>query len=204
MDQNYSSIQERTNLLNKDADKKSIMDSIDRPIRPLIIELNRMGLVTTFSCCGYTYDGQEEPKTHEQKAYVLFRVPLDNKAVDNFFRLSSIVSNFCWGLNVCSNGTEWCIMNHVPEIWKKSDNLPETIHDYEMRLIGITKLTKALKNCPSISEEYTIRDGNETRRDSYGEEWMIVPKKPLTLKTDKIYTERKNNGHITRSRKSLA
>ena len=194
MEQNYASVQERTDILNKDADQRSILDSIDRPIRPLVIELNRIGLITTFSCCGYTYDGQEEPKTHETKAYVLFRVNEDDsRSVQNFFRLTSFSNNFNWGLGVAENGTEWGLFNKDPKIWKKSDNLSETIHDYELKLIGITKLTQVLKNLPSVSDTITIQDGNVSRRASYGEEWMVVPKKAVTLEAGKIYTGKEHN-----------
>jgi hypothetical protein len=60
---NYPDIQTRTDILNRNADKRSVLDSIDRPIRSMVIELNRIGMETTFSCCGYTYDNQEERKS---------------------------------------------------------------------------------------------------------------------------------------------
>ena len=66
-------------LVNKDLDKREVLEAIDRPIRPLVIEFNRIGLKTKYSCCGFNYDGEEEPKTHTRHAYIFFYVPSTKK-----------------------------------------------------------------------------------------------------------------------------
>ena len=40
----------RLDELNVDADSKTVLDSIDRPMRRLIVELHRIGFETTFCC----------------------------------------------------------------------------------------------------------------------------------------------------------
>lgn len=186
MTQTFKDIQERTDILNKDADKRSVLDSIDRPIRPLVVELNRIGLATTFSCCGYTYDGQEEPKCHDKNPYVLFETPVEFPAIKSFFRMSAILGKVEWGLNACSNGREWCIYCNPRAIWDNHDNLSEPLHDYELKLIAIVKLTQIIKDFPSASDKITIRDGNAQRRSLYGEEWVVAPKKEVVIESDKI------------------
>lgn len=188
MEQTFKDIQERTDILNKDADKRSVLDSIDRPIRPLVIELNRIGLVTTFSCCGYTYDGQEEPKCHDKNSYALFETPTDFGAIRSFFRLSAIIGSLSWQMCVCSNGREWCLSKIPTNEWANQDNLKEPLHEYELKLIGIVKLTNALKDFPSASDKVTIRDGNAQRRSLYGDEWTVAPKKEVVIEPGKIYT----------------
>lgn len=186
--QQYESIQKRIDILNSGAIEKSVLDSIDRPIRPLVIELNRIGLVTTFSCCGFTYDGQEEPKSHDNKPYVLFYVPSDIRVIRSFFHLASIVPNLSWGLNIASNGYEWCLFSFIPEQWTNQDNLKEPIHSYELRVVHIIKLVKALKEFPSFSEKFVVTDGNSQRRSLYGNEWMIAPKKEVQLEVGQLYS----------------
>lgn len=180
----YPDIQTRTNILNRNADKRSVLDSIDRPIRPLVIELNRIGMETTFSCCGYTYDNQEEPKSHGDTPYVLFKIdPLSVPKMMNFFKLASMSHSAGWYLSNCSNGREWCLAKMKDEIkWNKKDGLSEAIHDYEMKVIEIKKMTESiLKLIPSASDSFIIKDGNEDRRALYGEEWITVPKKSVTI-----------------------
>lgn len=182
MPEYYESIQSRIDLLNAEADKRSVIDSIDRPIRPLVIELNRIGLKTSFSCCGYTYDNQEEPKTHEANPYVLFRVDSEDVySVKNFFKLSSVVRGFNWALNICDNGYEWCLIKVSDHLWNKSDNLKEAIHDYETKLVGIVGLTNVIKHLPSHPGEIVIVDGNVQRREKYGDEWVVKPKQVYSV-----------------------
>lgn len=79
----FNTVQERLDALNKDADTRSVMDCIDRPIRPLILQMNRVGVFTAFSCCGYSYDGEEEPKSHLENPNVIFVPPCLKKEPPN-------------------------------------------------------------------------------------------------------------------------
>ena len=176
------------------AQNLGVINSIDRPIRPLVIELNRIGLPTCFSCCGYTYEGQEEPKSHSLNPFVMFRVPeKDLFAVSSFFRLSSIVGTYGWVVHSLANGYEWGLnYNQPPSGWTKHDNLAEPIHEYELKLINITKLVQAMVEFPSCAEEVTIEDGNKQRRSKYGDEWMVAPKRAVVIDT-KVYTIKDGN-----------
>ena len=184
----YKNIDERTKILNNDANKRPVLDSIDRPIRPLVMELNRIGLVTVFSCCGFTYKNQEEPKSHQEGwPYVLFLVDKkNNQVVKNFFRLAEIAPNFGWFIHIQENGVEWSISNRNQDIWMKCDNLDEPIHQYELKLICIRKITEAIQNIPSLNDAFMLRDGNELRTAKYGEEWIVEPKQPMEIKSSDI------------------
>ena len=202
----YKNVDERTAILNKDSDKRSVLDSIDRPIRPLVLELNRIGLTTVFSCCGYTYEGQEEPKSHDRIAYVLFRVDYNNpRIVSNFFSLAKLAPLYGgWCIGLQANGVEWSLFNKSEDSWIRSDNLPEAIHQYELKLINITKLAQGIKALPSLNENdsFVLRDGNELRRSVYGEEWMVVPKQPTSSWEIKIKAEKLSMGRLSKKKGS--
>jgi hypothetical protein len=87
----YSTAQERLNAINKDADTREVLGCIDRPIRPLIIQMNRIGIFTAFSCCGYSYDGEEEPKSHLDNPNVLFVPPAFEEIYPNNEALNLLV-----------------------------------------------------------------------------------------------------------------
>ena len=203
----YINIQERLVQLNQNADKRSVLESIDRPIRPLIVEMNRIGIVTRFSCCGYSYDGEEEPKSHTKDPFVIIYNPTSKKIVETIAtlpkglwskevveamkkpevavisRLFEIAVFHGWEIEVMPSGSECVIYYSTWEkvLWVKSDNLPEAIHDYEMKLDSIITLTRALKELPTFKERVTVIDGNISRKKFYGEEWMIEPKQPVML-----------------------
>jgi hypothetical protein len=182
----YKDVEERTKLLNKDSDKRSVLYSIDRPIRQLVIELNRIGLTTTFSCCGFTYENQEEPKSHEKAPYITFRIKKEPEIIDNFFRLSEISVSLGWAVGLNSNGLDWGVYSPNQEYWTKCDNLEEAVHQYELKIIAIKNLTDAVKVIPSFNETVIIRDGNELRREKYGPEWLVAPKQPAEINCSEI------------------
>jgi hypothetical protein len=181
----FSSEQDRLEKINKDADKKPVLNSIDRPILPLVLELNRIGLQTTFSCCGYSYRGEEEPKSHSKWTNVLFYITNN----DAFIALKEILKKIrYWDiiLNTTSGNNEQCLILQTPApIWNNCDNLTEAIHNYEVKLINIKNLTELLKNIPTAVKQSIIRDGNEGRANYYKDEWPIVPKQPVTIVWEK-------------------
>jgi hypothetical protein len=171
---------ERLKIINKDIQKREVLDSIDRPIKPLVIELNRIGLKTKFSCCGFSYDGEEEPKTHtKNQSYVQFFYPdLNNPtAVKNFFQLSLAVVKWNWSMWPFSN--VWELEFKIRKVgmenfYDQKDGIPQSIHDYEGNVIAIYNLTEELKTFPSVATSVTIEDGNSNY--SKLTEWQIKPK----------------------------
>lgn len=204
----YTNTQERLTQLNKDADKRSVLESIDRPIRPLIVEMNRIGIVTRFSCCGYSYDGEEEPKSHADNPNVLILSPGPSEGINEirslppglwsdktqelserpdveiFTTFLEIARSQDWYIQTMPNKIEWGIVYDkwkAKMTWNKCDNLPEAIHDYESKLIAIVELTKTLKKLPTYKDRVTIYDGNISRKKYFGDEWLIDSKQPVML-----------------------
>jgi hypothetical protein len=181
----FKDIEDRNKKLNKDADKRSVLDSIDRPIRPLVMELNRIGLRTSFSCCGYSYVGEEEPKSHSKWTQVAFY----NTNPEVYKLLEDAIKNTLWSIHANESSSDnelFLVFRYEPICWNKCDNLSEAIHDYELKLHAIAMLTIALRKIPTASDQSVLRDGNETRKRFYGEEWMIEPKQPVTIIWKKV------------------
>jgi hypothetical protein len=179
----FKNTDERNEALNKDAGKKLVWDSIDRPIRPLVLELNRIGLCTSFSCCGYSYVGEEEPKSHSKWANVLFY----NTNEEDHKALLEMINHTEWTVYLMENKRELCLVfRYTPICWSNCDNLQEAIHDYECKLDAIVELTSRLKKIPTACDNSVLRDGNESRKNFYGKEWMIEPKQPVTIVWTKI------------------
>jgi len=177
----YRSVAEREKKLNENAENRSVLDSIDRPIRPLVLEMNRIGLRTRFCCCGYSYVGEEEPKSHSPNTYVLFEGPdLENpEETAIFFRFANVVKNAGW--NLCYETGEpfgeWCVWtNRRGSEWTGKDGLKETVHHYEGRIIAIDHLVGRVKKLPTFKPEFTVVDGNHTRIKYHKDEWIVKPK----------------------------
>jgi len=179
---------EQISLLNKDADNRSVLDSIDRPIRPLVLELNRIGIHTRFSCCGYTYEGEEEPKSHHNTfTYVMFTGPcLKNPdEVETFFKVVHLFKSKGWSVQLAGDSQpnpmqqEWHV-GFVPISMWKTDTQGNSMHDYEARLFAIVNMVKDLKFFPSASGDKEIVDGNISRM-SVTPEWRVKPKKSYKI-----------------------
>ena len=175
----------RLKELNNQAEDKDVLSSIDRPIRPLVVELNRIGLKTMFSCCGFPYEGEEEPKSHSKFPFIVLLHPLENlvdrgRAVSAFFYLGKIVESYGWTLYpYCS--IRWYLSGE--RIVKGDDSFyrkeaeEKSIHDYERSLISIKDLTNQLKAIPSIEDKIEIVDGNSIAYPKVlGGEWQVKPK----------------------------
>jgi len=209
----YTNTQERLAQLNKDADTRSVLDCIDRPIRPLIVEMNRIGIMTRFSCCGYSYDGEEEPKSHAENPNILILSPVSSEIINEILRLPpglwsektlevykqpsveifttflEVVRSQNWFIQIMPNKTEWGIVYDkwkTVMTWNRCDNLHEAIHDYEAKLFAIVALTGALKKLPTYKERMTLIDGNISRKKYFGEEWLVEPKQPVMLDFSKV------------------
>ena len=170
---------ERLKELNN-LEGKTIWDSIDRPMRPLIFELNRVGLATKFCCCGFSYDGEEEPKTHAKMTFVVL-CPINPLAVNAFFSLAKAAAAFGWMFTPYSQSGEWHLHHkHSDDFYdRKPDQVG--IHDYEIPLIKILQLTNCIKDWPALKDEFVIVDGN-THYEALGGEWQVKPKAHLGFK----------------------
>lgn len=186
----FTDFRDRNTALNHNAHAKSVWESIDRPIRPLIYHLHRVGLRTRFSCCGYHYEGEEgdEPKSHTQFPFFFLEEPdpSDQRRVGAFFNLCRTATGLGWRVAHIA-GAEWGFQaittGHMDKEWSRHDKLPESIHHYESRLWAIRRLTDAVRKMPTMDEEFEIVDGNVTREEADGE-WMVKPKAPQRMKVD--------------------
>jgi len=180
--------QERLAVLNDT--ERSVLDSIDRPIRGLIIQMNAHGIRTVFSCCGFNYDGEEEPKTHSTAGpFVVLQGPGPNSRLEEYvvFHAFAFDAHACgWDLTPYHlENNKWVIRYSLkPEqakFYQQRDGI-QSIHDYELPLIAIKRLEKTLARHPVIVKEYSIVDGNTGYAEALDNEWQIKPKKPFVFK----------------------
>jgi len=181
--------QERIKKVNANRDTRTVWECIDRPIRPLIFEMARIGLIPKFSCCGYTYEDEEEPKTHHgSQAYVFFYAPEENFLVFNDFM--KLVQREGWN-GKFFNGFTWHIWttNPVPDtLYKKDDGINEAIHQYEGYGLKIERLAVVLQQFfPTANDPVTIIDGNSMYKAL--NTWMVKPKKNFTIGVDEYYQQ---------------
>lgn len=184
---NKKSFDERIKKVNS-TNGRTVWECIDRPMRPLIFEMSRIGMIPKFSCCGYTYIDEEEPKTHHgSKAYVFFFAP--EKYYDQFIRLISLVNKSPeWSYRYFRGGV-WEIYanNSVPDnMYKKEDGIEESIHQYEAYAIAIDCLTVMIQdNFITSVDPVTIYDGNSFYTGCPN--WMVKPKKNFVIGVDEYY-----------------
>ena len=173
---------------------KTVWDSIDRPIRPLVYHLNRVGLKTKFSCCGFNYDGEEEPKTHHAElSYVFIWKPTTETGKQAVETLKSFIeiSNhnngvmFKMGLKDFRDCWHLWIKNTIPNLYQHNDGLEKGIHDYEAQVLGIHILTQHLESWESDDNVYEIVDGNQLYQDLGITEWQVKPKKTIAMRVAK-------------------
>lgn len=173
--------------LNENADERSVIDSIDRPIRPLVIEMMRVGFQTCFSCCGFTYEDEEEPKSHHEFTYVVFKGPHleDFGEVQRFFALADLARKGGWQISLMTQNStpeaqEWHIgfsPAHIP--WQKNYD-GKSLHEYEARVYAIQIMVNALKQWPSVKNSVEIVDGN-VERANFATDWQVHPKKATVV-----------------------
>lgn len=179
--------QARLDAVNKST---SVWDSIDRPMRRLVFELHRIGMLTKFSCFGFPYDGEEEPKSHHGgTSYVHFYVT--KEASSSFGELCSI----CNGVGVSLRNAfvdhpsiQLSIYNTVPNLYQKTDGLERTIHEYEASVLIIRHLCYLIQeNISTLRNNIKIVDGNGMYREY--DEWQIKPKPDYCISVDDFYKE---------------
>lgn len=180
---NTSIYASRLALLNN-IENKTVWDCIDRPIRPLVYELNRIGLKTHFSCCGFQYDNEEEPKSHGRAAFVVFETGTEHSQ-RIFFTVASIVMANRWSLMPYYSINRWHI--HYDDT-KEQEVMygKDGIHNYEGKLLAICRLTEALSKLPTVTGNIVIDDGNANPSyNMLGGEWQVKPK-PSVILTEEI------------------
>jgi len=146
---------ERLETLNADTDTRSVLESIDRPIRELVLELNRVGLKTMWSCCGFQYDGEEEPKSHCDHPFVVVLTPTSPEEIKTFFEVSLIAFNSGWECHRYSEA-QWRFYVRPEDLvvkhgWDRKDG--PAVHDYEIPLLRIVNFVARLEKLPSASED---------------------------------------------------
>lgn len=172
-------------------EKKTVLECIDRPIRPLIVELNRIGLRTKFCCCGFPYRGEEEPKSHARFPFVVLHDPLMNqdeltiRRIEAFFTLARLIAGRGWLLHQYHGNGEWYLSGEKlvegEEKFYRHDDGERGVHDYETSMIGIQSLVRSLKSVRPISKEFAIHDGNSMYAERTDGEWQIDPKPSVTF-----------------------
>jgi len=175
-------------LLNKDADKRSVIDSIDRPIRPLVLELTRVGIKTCFSCCGFTYEGEEEPKSHHNTfTYVMFYGPdpQDPSDVSRFFEVVHEFRSNGWAIQLVQSSRsateqEWHVGFIPPFPMWNPDGSGRSVHDYEGRIFAIQNMVNIFKRWPAALGPKEIVDGN-IKRAEFTSEWRVKPRMPYRM-----------------------
>lgn len=194
-----SQYHDRLNKVNKNYNDpdKTVWDSIDRPIRPLIYQIHRIGLKTKFSCCGFNYDGEEEPKNHHAKlTYVFVYTPdlKNQQSVYAFFNLVQLSQIQGWKFAYFNNNI-WHLYCENPremkELYDKTDGQPKSIHDYETQVIKIFNLSEMLKQIPDMPEmeDLEIIDGNQMYKEAGIDEWQVKPKQSIALRVAKKQME---------------
>lgn len=183
--------QERFQKINDNCNTEgwTVWDSIDRPIRPLVFELARVGMIPKFSCCGYSYESEEEPKTHHGKfAYVFFYAPA--KYIKQFEELTEIIKRQGWGLHMF-NGMVWHLhtANPVPDdLYNKADGIPEAIHQYEGYGLKIEYLAGDIQdNMKTVNKTIEIIDGNLSY--SNFKTWIVKGKKNFQISVKDYYRQ---------------
>lgn len=159
----------------------NVWNQIDKPMRPLIYELHRIGLPTAFSCCGYPYDGELNPHLDDEtinryyKSYhhigdcyftidsitiITNNIIIPNKQAETFLMVCEIAVDTGWTISLDPEGiTHWdfrCNVGSLKNIAKK--RLKKHLTDiYTESIIHLTKKIKEL--IPSSSNEVIIDDG---------------------------------------------
>lgn len=176
-------------LLQLNDSDRDIWTSIDRPIRPLIWELNRVGLSTKWCCCGFNYRDEEEPKTHAKNPFVVLKPivgpkgPTRSKGIAAFFALAKVSTMCGWMLRPYHQNGEWHMMFKRPEesFYQESEDGLDGVHNYESSLIAIQSLVKHVRLWPASDEKFVIFDGNTGYNEITNGEWQVDPKKEVTF-----------------------
>jgi hypothetical protein len=162
----------------------NLYNHIDAPIRKCVAGLNLLGIKTGMSCCGFSYKGEEVPKTHLQKTYIYIdRLSLSNLACA---QLINLAGRSGWTLSF-PNG-HW--IDFYGNTWDKSHPWAEEgcPHFYETHVLAINSLEKAIETEKGyFLNEVVIEDGNKMYKDKWGiKYWQYEPTEPWIV-TPEVY-----------------
>lgn len=182
--------QNRIQKVNENRESRTVLTSIDAPMRPLVFELSRIGLVPKFSCCGFTYVGQEneEQKTHHAgMSYVHLMIKNDKHSMNSFFNLCETAIRCGWRMFYFNGGIWNLYMTpSVPDtMYSKKDGIEEAIHQYEAYALGIKNLTYRLSLMETVCDPVTIVDGNS--QYTHVDTWQVKPKQDFVVGVDEFY-----------------
>lgn len=166
--------------------ENTVWNSIDKPMRRLIFEMNRCGMITKFCCFGIPYGEDDEPKSHANDCYVHFY--FTELGIKNFQEVyNSYGGEFFKYYNFFPFGDIYClkIKNTIPDYYEET-NVGISIHDYEQYVITIHMLTYFLQDLPG-NDIVKIIDGNSLYSDI--EFWQIDPKPDFEINSQEFYNK---------------
>jgi hypothetical protein len=176
---------ERLEKLNDKND--TVWNSIDKPMRRLIFEMNRCGMVTKFCCFGCEYGEDDVPKSHcTRHAYVLFH--LTELGISNFQKVKEefkqLFDSKLLIIHVHGNMLHLIIKDSLDDYFYTHDENMEAIHKYEQYAMTVYNIAGLLQSLPG-TDYVEIIDGNSTYIDI--ESWQIDPKPNFEISTEEFY-----------------
>lgn len=154
---------------------------MDEPIKKCVVGLNLLGITTTMSCCGYTYENEAVPKSHLNKAYVY--LDMTQTLMNQSVNLITLALKSNWVISPLGHG----IVDFYANGWEKDHpwNNPKSPHFYEVFLLAINRLEKSIDSLQEkFNPQVTISDGNLKYRDEYkikhwkykpAADWIVTP-----------------------------
>jgi hypothetical protein len=82
--------------------EETVEKHIDEPIKKCVVGLNLLGITTTMSCCGYTYENEAVPKKHLNKAYVY--IDMTRTLMNQSINLIALSLKSQWNISPLSYG----------------------------------------------------------------------------------------------------
>lgn len=167
----------------------NVLDAIDRPIRPLVVQLNRIGIRTMWSCCGFSYKGEEEKKSHNKVPFVVFHAPKTFEEANAFQLVIDVANVTGWFVHNYSRGLWRMIVPNRQLVAEGWEGGTDAVHAYEVPLIAITQMTECLNQVKLDRKEIVIVDGNQMQKEMFpliANEWVVEPKPTAVIKVEDI------------------
>ncbi len=169
----------------------NLKNDIDVPIRRLVAMFALLGCEPIWSCCGFDYDGQSMHKSHEYGAsyLVLNKTEQTIDVITQLIALDWVQPKQKEGTTkwVCWQNDYWmylqCDFDYDHEQSQYPWSLRSCIHYYEMGVIQINDLEKALENNfkDKFADNVTLSDSNKRQKKNLPnwqypllEDWVIT------------------------------
>lgn len=97
------------------------LNEIDKPIRDVILRMNKLGYETTFSCAGYDYTnhilnkkerGKKQTSDPSSSPYVSFKCTLENA-----WRLAGVIE-YGWTIELSRKGRVFILMYSTEKVYE--------------------------------------------------------------------------------------